>query len=70
MKTSDYELIIVQTGERHVFHSLQQVETLLRMGVQRSGGWALPEDSKYEFTKEHGLVRKRNTRKSKSSDKI
>ena len=34
---------------------LAHAERLLDMGTFLSGGWELPEDSKYEYTEEYGL---------------
>nr|UVX39908.1 MAG: hypothetical protein [Bacteriophage sp.] len=42
------------TREFDVSHA----ERLLRM--QKNGGWQLPENSKFEFSKENGLRYKRN----------
>lgn len=42
------------TREFEIAHA----ERLLRM--QKNGGWQLPENSKFEFSKENGLRYKRN----------
>ena len=49
------------TREFDVSHA----ERLLRM--QKNGGWQLPENSKFEFSKENGLRYKRNKKADKGT---
>lgn len=35
-------------------------ERLLDLGLERNGGWMLPEDSRYEYIKGYGIRRKPN----------
>lgn len=47
-------LEVAKIGKQQEFE-FSHAERLLNMGVVMSGGWALPEDSKYTYTKENGL---------------
>lgn len=56
-RVSKITLVVPKHNMKQAFVFVQ-AEALLRL--QHNGGWQLPEDSKYIFTKEHGIRRKSN----------
>lgn len=55
------ELIVKGTDIRRSF-GIAHAEKLLAMGEKASGGWALPENSKYYYNKRNGIRLKQSTR--------
>ncbi len=56
-------MIILEAHNQLRVFEISHAERILRM--KNNGGWKLPEDSKFEFSKENGIKYKRNKRASK-----
>lgn len=55
------ELIVKGTDIRRSFN-ITHAERLLAMGEKGSGGWVLPENSKYYYSEQNGIRLKQSTR--------
>lgn len=60
-KTTKVLLVVPSANMQREFEATH-AERLLRMC--NNGGWQLPEDSKFEFSKDYGIRFKRNKKES------
>jgi hypothetical protein len=54
--------------EMEQLFEISHAERILAMGEEANGGWTLPEDSKYIYTKENGIRLKPSIESAQKAD--
>lgn len=65
-KITTIKLVVKNANIEQEF-SVDHAERLLNMGIKNNGGWQLPDNSEYCFSKENGIRLKQNKREPKKA---
>lgn len=60
--------IRLEAGDISQEFEITHAERLLGMGPVLNGGWAIPENSEYEYTEEYGIRVKSNKRNTAETE--
>lgn len=58
----------LEAGDISQEFEITHAERILDMGPALNGGWAIPEDSEYEYTEEYGIRLKSNKRNTAEAE--